>query len=344
MKNLQESKNMPQIVEQTIPENVKGKSFWLKIKKNYVLILAVVSIGILLATIAYTVVGKNFSIVKSTSIINPGDNQLNEAPSVNTGNNIFDQMNEAVMSPEGFQSKISLHDSIVKLVEKGVIDKDKFVALYKDRGGLPKELTDVFDKSFDTPIELTIGNANVYVNLLWALGLSNYMPSNNQSPVNGKDLYNFASTGGWNLGKEATGGVYFNKFSIVPLTPEQEALAVKVGQSTYRPCCNNSTFFQDCNHGSALLAVLELGASQGLGEKDLYHEALAFNSFWFPTNYIKTAVYFKVVKNIDWKDVDPKLVMSKDFSSISGFNQNVSQELIKRNLVPSPKQGPGCGT
>lgn len=344
MEDLHESENIPPKIEQTIPENTEGKSFWLKIKKNYVLILAVVCIGILLATIAYIGAGQSFSIVKSTQIINPGDNQLNTAPSANTGNKIFDQMNEAVMPPQGFQSKIFLHDAILKLAEKGVIDKDKFVALYKDRGGLPKELQDVFDRSSDTPMKLTIGNANVYVNLLWPLGLSNYMPSNKQSPVNGKDLYNFASTGGWNLGKQARGGVYFNKFSIVPLTAAQEALVMKVAQSTYRPCCNNSTFFQDCNHGSALLGVLELGAAQGLNEKDLYLEALAFNSFWFPTTYIQMAVYFKVVKNIDWKDVDPQLVMSKDYSSISGFNQNVSQELIKRNLVPAPKNGPGCST
>lgn len=344
MENLQENKNIPEKINQTFPENTEGTLFWQKIKKNYALILAVASVGILFATIAYIQAGKSFSIVKSDRIINPGDNQLNEASSANTGNKIFDQMNEAVIPPGGFQSKVSLKDSILKLVEKEVIDKDKFITLYKDRGGLPKELTEVFDKSSDAPIKLTIGNANVYVNLLWALGLSNYMPSNKQSPVNGKDLYNFASTGGWNLGKEPRGGVYFNKFSIVPLTPEQEALAVKVAQSTYRPCCNNSTFFQDCNHGSALLAVLELGASQGLSEKDLYREALAFNSFWFPTNYIQTAVYFKVVKNIEWKNVDPQVVMSKDYSSISGFNQNVAQELIKRNLVPAPKQGPGCST
>src|SRR3546814_2132150 len=76
------------------------------------------------------------------------------------------------------------------------------------------------------------------------------MSANESSPMNGDSLYNFASTGGWTLGKEQNGGAYFNKFRIVELTPEQVALVTQVAKSTYRPCCNNSTFFQDCNHGS----------------------------------------------------------------------------------------------
>ncbi len=40
------------------------------------------------------------------------------------------------------------------------------------------------------------------------------------------------------------------------------------------------------NHGSALRGLLQLGASQGLSEEELYREALAFNSFWFPQNSV----------------------------------------------------------
>src|SRR3546814_21071392 len=79
----------------------------------------------------------------------------------------------------------------------------------------------------------------------WPLGLANYMSANESSPMNGDSLYNFASTGGWTLGKEQNGGAYFNKFRIVELTPEQVALVTQVAKSTYRPCCHNSTFFQD---------------------------------------------------------------------------------------------------
>jgi hypothetical protein len=54
-----------------------------------------------------------------------------------------------------------------------------------------------------------------------------------------------------------------------------------------------------CNHGSTLLGALELAASQGYNEYELYKLALQLNSFWFPQNYIETAIYFKV--DVDYK-------------------------------------------
>jgi hypothetical protein len=101
------------------------------------------------------------------------------------------------------------------------------------------------------------------------------------------------------------------------LTKEQEDLVYRVAQNTFRPCCDNSTFAQDCNHGSALLGALELAVSQGYNEDELYKLALQLNYFWFPQNYIETAIYFKVFENKDWQNVDLKLVMSREYSSIS---------------------------
>jgi hypothetical protein len=247
-----------------------------------------------------------------------------------------------VLPEGGFRSKIVLESSIVRLVELGVIDREKFMAVYGGRG-LPEGLENVLTEPSTRPILLTEGNANVYVTLLWPLGLANSMEANEESPMKGKSLFNFASTGGWTLGKAKNGAVYFNQFEIVKLTPEEEALVVRVAQRTYRPCCDNPTFFQDCNHGSALLGLLELGASQGLTEEELYREALAFNSFWFPSNYVATAVYFKAVKNTDWEDVDPRLAMSKYYSGGSGWYTNVYSPLSSLNLLPQGRNGGGCG-
>jgi hypothetical protein len=277
------------------------------------------------------------------SIINPSDNQLNSVNVSSSGNTLIDEVAAQVLPEQGFESKIVLGDSIVKLVQNGVIDREKFSAIYQDRGGLPDVLKDILDKPSPNPILLTRKNANYYVNLMWPLGLANYMSSNKESPINGKSLFNFASTGGWDLGKEENGGAYFNKFKIVELTPSEEALVTKIAQNTYRPCCNNSTFFQDCNHGSALLGLLELGASQGLSEDELWREAKAFNSFWFPHNYIQTALYFKAVENKDWDKVDPRVVMGKDFSAISGWYANVDAEVKRLGLVPQRESGAGCG-
>ncbi len=271
-----------------------------------------------------------------------------------TGNRLIDEVTAKVLPEKGFQSKITLGDSIVKLAQNGVIDREKFLAIYQDpegvalrpygagRGGLPSELKDVLDNASSKPILLTRQNANYYVNLLWPLGLANYMSSNKESPINGKSLFNFASTGGWDLGKEENGGAYFNKFKIVELTPEQEALATKIAQNTYRPCCNNSTFYQDCNHGSALLGLLQFGAAQGLSEAELYREVLAFNSFWFPQNYIQTALYLKAVKNTNWEKVDPKEVMGKVYSSANGAGL-VAAKINELGLVPQQRGDGSCG-
>ncbi len=282
----------------------------------------------------------------SGSISNLKDNQLNNVDISETGNKVYDEVVAKVLPTNGFQSKIKLGDSVLKLVENGVIDQAKFEAIYKDRGGLPDDLKDMFTGASNKPILLTAQNANFYVNVLWPVGLSNYMDSNKSSPVN-ENVFGYASTGGWNLGKEENGGAYFNKFKIVNLTPTQEALATKIAQNTYRPCCNNSSFFQDCNHGSALLGLLQLGASQGLSEDELWREALAFNSFWFSQTYIVNALYFKAVKGVDWENVDPKVATGKDFSSASG-SVRIAAEVAKiPNLIPGQKGNGGggsCGT
>jgi len=299
---------------------------------------------VILGYVAWSMLKTDPIIAKALSgIVNPNDNALYNANVSETGNKLIDEVTAKVLPEYGFQSKIALGDSVVKLTQNNVIDRNKFLAIYQDRGGLPAELESVLDEPSQRPMLLTRQNANYYVNLMWPLGLANYMSSNRESPILGESLFNFASTGGWNLGKEENGGEYFNKFNIVELTPEQEALVTKIAKNTYRPCCNNSTFFQDCNHGSALLGLLQLGASQGLSEDELYREALAFNSFWFPHNYIQTALYFKAVKNVDWEDVNPKEVMGKVYSSASGAGL-VAQKVNELGLVPQQQGGGSCGT
>ncbi|MBI2640892.1 MAG: US12 family protein [Candidatus Sungbacteria bacterium] len=308
-------------------------------------LFALLAVVIALSLVSWNMLKTEPIIAKALSrgIVNPSDNTLYNANTSQTGNKLIDEVTAKVLPEQGFRSKIVFSDSMVKLAQNGVIDREKFLAIYQDRGGLPAELKDVLDRPSQGPLHLTRQNANYYVNLLWPLGLANYMSSNRESPINGKSLFNFASTGGWDLGKEENGGAYFNKFKIVELTLEQEALVTKIAQNAYRPCCNNSTFYQDCNHGSALLGLLQLGAAQGLTEDELYREALAFNSFWFPHNYIQTALYFKAVKNTDWDTVNPRVVVGKDFSSASGWYANVDSEIKKLGLVPQDRSGSNCG-
>ena len=251
---------------------------------------------------------------------------------------------EEVNPKEGFQSKIVLGDTIPKLVSLGVIDMAKMQQIYQTRGGIPKDEFQLLTESSRTPLTINANNANWIVNLLWAIGLSNEMEINKQSPVYGPNVNNFASTGGWTLGKEANGGAYFNKFPLIKLTDSQQKRVKLIADSTYRPCCNNSTFFQDCNHGSAAMALIELGVARGLSDQEIYKTLLAFNSFWFPQNYSEIALYFNVIKNTDWHDVDPKLALSKNYSSIGGWMVNVDTEIAKvPNLLPKPQNSGSCG-
>jgi hypothetical protein len=258
---------------------------------------------------------------------------------------LYDEAVSRVLPEKGFQSKIALRDSIVKLAEHGVIDRGKFFDFYGASGAHPDEFINVLSEPSNDQILLTTDNSTYYVNLLWPVGLATHMGANAESPLNGKSLYTFASTGGWTLGREQNGGAYFNKLPIVKLTKGEEARVVRIAKSTYRPCCNNSTFFQDCNHGSALLGVLQLGASQGLSDDEIYREALAFNSFWFPDYYVRTALFFKVVKNTEWPDVDPRVVLGRDYSAGGPWQQNVAAkvEAMPGLIPPAPGAGAGCG-
>ena len=71
----------------------------------------------------------------------------------------------------------------------------------------------------------------------------------------------FASTGGWTLGVKKATELYAST-KIMSLTDEQQARLLEVASQVYRPCCNNPTHFPDCNHGMAMLGLLELMASQ----------------------------------------------------------------------------------
>jgi hypothetical protein len=236
---------------------------------------------------------------------------------------LYDEIASKVVPQTGYQSRIGVHDSIVRCVRHGVIDLGKFFARQHDGERMPDDLSHVLSDPSDRPIRLTRENAAAYVNLLWAVGLANHMVGNFSSPLMGDSLRSFASTAGWTLGDRDEGSDYFNKLPIIDLTLAQESLAIRVAKSTFRPCCENSTVFQDCNHGSALYGLLQLGASQGLGEADLYSEALVFNSFWFEHHYVRTALYFAVERGVAWRDADPKEVMGRKYSSLSQWSETV---------------------
>lgn len=255
---------------------------------------------------------------------------------------LFDQVRAQVLPEEGITLPIRWGSWLPRLVEEGVIDMEKFETSFASRGGLTEEQTSLLTRGSNDFITINNENSWFLVTVLWPLGLSNQMDINEASPINGERLFNFASTGGWSLGREENGEAYFNKYDLIPLTAEQEALVKELAENSYRPCCNNSTFFQDCNHGSGLLGLLELGAYQGLTRNEIARAALAANSFWFPQNYVTTAMYLKAVRELDWKDVNPEEILGFEYSSATGANA-ISQEAARLNLLPENAAGAQCG-
>ncbi len=178
------------------------------------------------------------------------------------------------------------------------------------------------------------------LNLLWAFGLVNKNQILEGGPITNTRYggpTNMASVGGWT----ATTGLvmdHYNKHALATLTKDQQVLVEKIAQGIYRPCCNNSTYFPDCNHGMAMLGLLEYLASQGATEDQMWNAAITANMSWFPDQYQTIAQYLKI-KGVDAKSVTPQMLLGIEYSSASGFTRIASQ-------VPQTegqRGGSGCG-
>lgn len=188
-------------------------------------------------------------------------------------------------APSSTRNALAIYwgDLGARMVDVGVIDKEKIENLYKERGGLSEG-----DKAImygnNGHVLITPENSGMMLNMLWAFGLANQNPILENGPMMDPKYGgagNFASTGGWTLanGEAMT---HYSMHSFVTLTQEQQALIEKVAKNIYRPCCKNSTYFPDCNHGMAMLGLLELMVSDGATEKEMYSMAEKVNGYWFP--------------------------------------------------------------
>lgn len=256
---------------------------------------------------------------------------------------IFDEINPVA----GFKINASYGQLGPKMTAMGVIDAEKFKSTYeKSNQPVTPEQEQILLKGSDEKITITRENSYFLLNYFWAVGLANkskILDEGEMIKYGGKEgAGNFASTGGWTLAKSNAMN-YYSKSALIPLTQEQEALVLSVAENIYRPCCNNSTAFPDCNHGMALLGLLQLMAASGASEKEMYEAGKYFNAFWFPGNYYDLALYFKNKEGASFKDIDAKTLLSKDYSSASGW-QTAKQWLSDKGLIQQPpKQGGGCG-
>ena len=226
-----------------------------------------------------------------------------------------------------------------KMASVGVIDKVKLEELYAVRGGLNGEERKLLEDLDNGYLKITPENSGFVLNLLWALGLGNKNEILDNGPMTDKKYGGagrFASTGGWTLAR-GDAMSHYSMHRFIVLTPEQQSLVERVSKGIYRPCCGNSVYFPDCNHGMAMLGLLELMASQGIDEDQMYRTALVVNSYWFPDTYITIAKYLKL-QGKDWSKADPKEILGYNYSSGPGY-----QKLLEKIKNPEVKGGGGCG-
>ena len=247
---------------------------------------------------------------------------------------------EAVLPSSGVVLPITWDDLGSKLVSTGAIDADKLKAIYDQREAFTDEYNNLLLGQNDGKLKITNENAGYLLNIFWALGLASKNPildsGEMKNPAYG-GAQNFASTAGWIIA-EGNPMDHYSKHKFFNLTSDQQALVDKVARGIYRPCCGNSTHFPDCNHGMAMLGLLELMASQDVSEQDMWKAALAVNSYWFPDTYMTIAAYMKG-KGVEWKDVNPQEMLGVNYSSAQGYAKIAVQ-------VAQPQQqrgGSGCG-
>lgn len=130
---------------------------------------------------------------------------------------------------------------------------------------------------------------------------------------------------------------HYSMHEFVVLNAEQQSLVEQVAQNIYRPCCGNSTYFPDCNHGMAMLGLLELMAANNVPEDEMYKVALKVNALWFPDTYLAIAQYLQV-KGSSWEKADAKELLGYDFSSAVGY-----QRILSEITPPARRGGGSCG-
>ncbi len=234
-----------------------------------------------------------------------------------------------------------------RLVKAGVIDLNALAAIFENDGTpLSQEEMGVLTAGSEQGITITSQNSRFLLNLFWAVGLANQNPILTAGPIvenSGGQVERFASTGGWTLASRPITEIYAS-LDLITLTEEQQRRVEEVAAAVYRPCCDNPTHFPDCNHGMAMLGLLELMASQGAGSDEMFTAAKYINAFWFPQQTLEMAVYLKAVQNIEFADADARLVVGRNLSSGSGAKA-VHQALQSAGLLqPDPGQGNSCSS
>lgn len=237
---------------------------------------------------------------------------------------LYQQLASDVVPTDGISIPVRWADMGRQLIDAGAIDLTKVERSY---GTLTDEQKNILTGAELGEIRLTPANIALWTNVLWSLGLTQRSKVLAEGLMSQRAdevaIASYASTGGWTLGRKAATEL-FNSTQLLSLTSEEENRVARVAEHVYRPCCANATAYPDCNHGMAVLGLLELLASQGATEAQMIQAAFAFNRYAFPNQYIVLAAYFAAQRTA-WPSVDASTVLGAAYSSSPGFQRIAAQ-------------------
>jgi hypothetical protein len=248
--------------------------------------------------------------------------------------------------PTSYTLKTTFGDIGPQLIKAGAFDDAAFADVYHAAGQpLTAAQRSILTEGSNESISFDAENSYFLLNLFWALGLTNQNSILSEGMMvtnSGGQIERFASTGGWTLATVPIAELYAST-PIVELTVEQQALVEEVAAAAYRPCCNNHTAFPDCNHGMAMLGMLQLMAAQGADVDEMFEAAKYANAFWFPQQSQEIAMLLKVTEGKTYDEADARMLVSANYASGSGY-AGIRQWLANTGHLEQPNQGGNsCG-
>lgn len=335
--------NDPDIIEEDIPEEPR----W-KILRQWPSLLVVTAflLGIVSAYAAWGRPQLAEDETRTASVLQvPQVSQVPQVPQESGAAFDMAVLVEQVNPSDGYDLGVFYGDLGPQVLDAGGIDYPAFIALYESSGRpLTEEQLEILTQETDKSIVIDAENAHFLLNFFWAVGLVNTNSILTEGPITQYSegrIERFASTGGWTLGTKPAADLFASQV-LISLTPEQQARVEEAAALIYRPCCNNATLFPDCNHGMAMLGLLELMASQDANLDEMLQAAKYVNAFWFPQQALETAIFLEAAQETSFQNADPALVVGKEMSSGSGFGA-VHQYLQTNGLLAQmPNSGSGC--
>lgn len=232
-----------------------------------------------------------------------------------------------------------------QLIRAGAFDYNAFASVFEQSGtSLSDEQRTILSDGSEASVTINLANARFLLNFFWAAGLA----TNNAILRTGKliaessgRVESYASTGGWTLASRPLHAIYAGS-NLAAVTPEQQARLQEAAAAIYRPCCNNATDFPDCNHGMAMLGILEQMAAQDATVDAMLDAAKHVNRFWFPEQTRDLTLFYAAQGTASFDEIPARWAVGLDRFSGTGYGQ-VRQWLADNGALQTPGGSQNCG-